>query len=119
MNQEQRKYAMGRIALSAQIKKKEVEERFTKKRISDDEMVRLVRDGKVKLLNEVKAHTYLRYAFDFSKYETTGGLDEAKANPILLVISKASQSAQDNIMLADDAAALKAIKDFDLAMSKI
>jgi len=119
MNQEQRKYAMGRIALSAQAKEKEIKEKFTKKRLLDDEMVQLVREGKVKLLAKAEAYTDLRYAFDFSKYETKGGIDETKANPILLAISNARQSAQDNIMLADDAAALKAIKDFDLAMSKI
>jgi len=120
MNQQQRSYAIERINEAKKVKIAAVTEKYTtqEKEISKKEKVELIRKGSVKLLKDATGNDYLYRSFDFSKYESEKKFDHARVDPIIKAIQDAARKATDNIMLAGDAEALKAIEDFEKAISK-
>lgn len=121
MNQTQRSYAIGRIHEAASKKIAAVTERFTtqEKKIPSEEKIEMIRQGKVKLNKIVRQHDYLVNSYDFSRYESSKKIDHTKADPIIAVINDAARKATDNIMLAGDEEALKAIKDFEKVIQRL
>lgn len=121
MNQQQRNYAIERISETKKAKIAAVTERFTtqEKKVSSEEKIEMIRRGKVKLNKTVRNHDYLVNSFDFSKHESEKKIDHAKADPIIASINEAARKATDNIMLAGDAEALKAIEDFEKAVGRL
>jgi len=120
MNQQQRNYAIDRINQTKDGKIKSVKERFTsqEKKLSFEEKVALIRKGTVRLNGECRYNNSLTSCFDFSKYESDEKFDHAKAGPIMAAINDAARKAKDNIMLAGDTEALKAIEDFEKSVAK-
>ena len=119
MNKDQRKYALVRIADITRRKVQEAEERLTTPAVSLDakEMLRLIRDGKVKMCEFIDPGRYylrdrLRDVFDFSAHESKKSVDPALDEKIARIRQQAAQ-IEDEIMLGDATEALDKISQFD------
>jgi len=119
VNKDQRKYALGRIVAITHRKVREAEERLTSPAVylGSEEMLRLVRDGKVKFRKFIDPKTYhlkdvLREVFDFSGYETKKSTDPALEKEVTRIRQQAAQ-IEDEIMLGDATEALDKINQFD------
>lgn len=104
INQYQYKDLMNRIKNIENEKINQARKNCTKARVevTATQRFELVKNGKVKLKKDISAiSTYddVSKVFDFSKYETGGGLDEDKYKPILAKINKLANSARDHLML--------------------
>lgn len=117
MNQYKTRYAVERLDEIHHEKTAALREALTKeaKTISMAERIRLIEAGKVKLINDIDRHTYLRDAYDFSAHETSGGLDRKALAKGTAAIDKRYSKAKDKIMLSDctEEQAAKLISDFE------
>jgi hypothetical protein len=119
VNKDQRKYALERISNITRRKVREAEECLTSLAVylEAEEMLRLVRDGKVKFREFIDPEAYylkdvLREVFDFSGYEQKKSVDPALDKEVARIKQQAAQ-IEDEIMLGDATEALDKINQFD------
>lgn len=117
MNQNQKKYALGRIAGLCCIKQRDLETKYKIERVhlEDKERLELIYKGKVSLLPKDRINCYstdLVDAFDFSKFERAESHKDGYEEK-LSQIKRMAQSAEDQIMLGDCEEALKLINKLE------
>lgn len=123
MNQTQRNYIRKRVDGILQTKTAEARIKLTTKAITltNLDRVQLIRNKKVKMRAESELElktmgTYgvsLNTVFDFSKYETRGGIDQAAIQKAIKILGAKANSINDEVMLGDSKEALKLIEDFE------
>lgn len=118
MNQMQKTYAMNRVnEIAGQRRVKSQNKHTTKtKYLALDKRLSLIRTGKVKLNAKCNAGTNnpsITVAFDFSKYENKGSIDWDKVSKEMEPIEEECLRIKDQIMLGDEAEALKMIIKFE------
>jgi hypothetical protein len=121
MNQTQKVYIRKRIEGILQSKLAELRKKLTvqPKTLSPREKIDMIYTGKVKLkprkdvpLN-VSSSLYVTHLYDFTKYETRGGIDQEKFSKIYKTLKKEADTIIDNVMLGDAEEALKLIQNFE------
>lgn len=128
MTKQQRDYAVEQVVALRRSAVCTIEEKHpipTRKRLTTDDLVRLVRTGKVKMYPEnetrnISGTVYLRELFNFEPIEAKIAKDDkavtAKAykaiNKETAPIRKEAARIIDQIMLGDSAEALKLIESF-------
>ena len=121
MNQMQRNYIRKRVDVILADKMAVTRQKFTtpSKMISNERRISLIRSGKVKLKsdNEIRNNGYygtqLTQIFDFSKYETKGGVDQKALQAYNKKLRTKANSINDRVMLGDAEEALKMIQEFE------
>jgi len=121
MNQTQKMYIRKRIEGILQSKATELRKKLTvpTKTLSPREKVEMIYTGKIKLrprkdvpLNS-SSSLYINYLYDFSKYETRGGMNQEEYNKKFKLLTNKANTIIDNVMLGDAEEALKLISDFE------
>jgi len=122
MNQVQRVYIRKRVEGILASKLADARVKFTIKAdmLPHQERIQLIRAGKVKVKSEKDLMTpgnygnlYVNTIFDFSKYETKGGLDQKAYQACSKKLTAKAHDINDSVMLGDAEEALKMIKDFE------
>ena len=117
MNQQQRKYATGRIDQISEAKIAAIKAANTTAavKLPDEEKIEMIRSKKVELIKGTEANRYIYLVnyFDFSKLEKPEVFNKTKADPLIKKINDAAQKAKDEINLGDSEAALKAVAAFE------
>jgi len=117
MNQTQKKYAMNRVDEIVRSKRIKLEDkhRVLEVRLTGTEKIQKVLTGKVpKRKTPCCNHNmpYLIDVFDFSKWETNSDRGQAKVAEAMKPVIKEATMIKDQIMLGDEAEALKMIEKF-------
>ena len=108
---------MNRIDSIRSKKCAEIKERFStpKKFLKGRERLSLLKEGKVKLRDDIVTinnYTDVTDAFDFSPFESEGGLTEVGQRLIDMEVERACR-LKDKLQLGDAAQALEAIRDYE------
>lgn len=122
MNQTQRNYIRKRVEGILNTKTSEARFKLTKKAImlTNRERVRLIQKGEVKMVSQRELDKLngnygvsLNTVFDFSKYETKGGMDQVVYQKATNTLRAKANSINDKVMLGDSEEAMKLIEEFE------
>lgn len=122
MNQTQKNYIRKRVEGMLQTKISDARVKLTVKaeRLTNRQRVRMIQDGEVKMkpkreLDNINGiyGANLDTVFDFSKYETKGGLDNTAYQAGIKKLRAKANSINDKVMLGDSEEALKLIEEFE------
>ena len=114
MNQNQQRYALDRVKRVLYQRQAELRKEFTKapKEVTDEQKMDAIYEGRVHVKPNMTLATTLREAYDFRRLRPEAVEDLDGSQKVIAELNDQAALVNDEIMLGDEAKALKMLQEF-------